>query len=171
MNSIIVAIGSTNPLKISAAEKACKLLMGKVHILGVNPQSSVSDQPREDELYVGAKNRALRALESSKAAYGIGIEAGIININGRKMNTACCVIMNAEKSEHIGYSVMFEIPSEIMKMVDQGMELSRAVDRFTGKHDSGRHEGLIGILSRANFTREQMLFEAVLMALMEFTAE
>jgi non-canonical (house-cleaning) NTP pyrophosphatase len=48
------------------------------------------------------------------------------------------------------------------------MELSKAVDRYTSKRDSGREKGLVGILSRGHFDREKMLHEATLMALMGF---
>jgi inosine/xanthosine triphosphatase len=171
MVSITVALGTSNPTKIRATEEVYNLFYSNVNVIGVDLSTRVSDQPREEELYLGARNRAYGAIKTAEAQYGVGIEAGIVKISGKKMNTACCVIVDQKKNEHVGYSVMFEVPSKIMELVDKGMELSHAVDQFTGTRDSGHHEGLIGILSRGHFDREKMLSEAVMMALMEFENE
>jgi inosine/xanthosine triphosphatase len=171
MVSITVALGTGNPTKIRATKKVYKLFYNKVNVIGIDLRAGVSVQPREEGVYLGARNRAYGAIKTAGAHYGVGIEAGIVKINGKKMNTACCVIVDRKKNEHVGYSVMFEIPSKIMELVDKGMDLSHAVDQFTGTRDSGHHEGLVGILSRGNFNREKMLSEAVLMALMEFENE
>jgi inosine/xanthosine triphosphatase len=165
---IVAVVGTTNHLKISAARKAFAELLGDVQVLGVEVSTGVSGQPWDGELFSGAKNRATSAIKSKNADFGVGIEAGIVNMNGRTMNTACAVIVNQECVEHSGYSVMFEVPRGILDLVNGGMELSKAVDMYTGNRDSGHDKGLIGILSRGNFVRERMLYEATLMALMEF---
>jgi len=48
------------------------------------------------------------------------------------------------------------------------MELSKAVDRYTRRRDTGHKKGLVGILSHGHFDREKMLHEATLMALTGF---
>jgi inosine/xanthosine triphosphatase len=168
MVSVFVAVGSTNSVKIRATQKMYSLFYTNIQISGVNLESGVSRQPLNRDLYLGARNRAVGAIKTVEALHGVGIEAGLININNRIMNTTCCVILDQKGVEHVGYSVMFEVPSEIMKLVEQGMELSEAVDRFTRKRGTGHKEGLVGILSQGHFDREKMLSEAVLMALMQF---
>jgi inosine/xanthosine triphosphatase len=168
MSSAFVAVGSTNPAKIHATQKIYSLFYANTQISGVRLETGVSRQPLNGDLYIGARNRAVGAIKAAEATYGVGIEAGLFNINNRIMNTACCVILDQKGVEHVGYSVMFEVPLEILKFVEQGMELGQAVDRFTGKKDTGHKEGLVGILSQGHLDRERMLSEAVLMALMEF---
>jgi len=168
MTTTVAIVGTNSRLKICAAKKAFSELFDNVQVSGVNTPTDVPNQPWDDELYLGAKKRAESAMRETKADYVVGIEAGTVHINGRKMNTACAVIAKQGGIEHIGYSVMFEVPKEILDLVEGGMELSKAVNSCTSRRDSGHGKGLVGILSRGHFDRERMLHEATLMALMGF---
>jgi inosine/xanthosine triphosphatase len=114
MTPTVVTVGTNNRLKVSAVKRAFSELFDNVRVCRVNTPTDVPNQPWDDELYLGAKTRAESAMRETKTDYAVGLEAGIVHINDRKMNTACAVIMNQRGNEHIGYSVMFEIPKEIL---------------------------------------------------------
>lgn len=81
-----VAIGSQNPIKITCTKKAFSSYWPKTEFefIPVTVPSGVNDQPLSDkECILGAKNRAKRALKGAFSDYGVGIEGGIIKVNGK----------------------------------------------------------------------------------------
>ncbi|RLG54785.1 MAG: inosine/xanthosine triphosphatase, partial [Thermoproteota archaeon] len=60
---LIVASGSTNPVKREATERAFRRAFGKVKVISVEVSSGVPPQPVGEQAMIGAFNRASRALE------------------------------------------------------------------------------------------------------------
>ena len=167
---MIVAVGSKNEKKINAVRKALALYNLDFSVIGVGSESGVSPQPRGDDIFRGAKNRALLALKSENADFGAGLESGILDMHGKKLNTVCCLIMDRLGEEHVGYGDLFEVPEPVLKAVENGAELSDAVDNVYSIKES-RYHGLISIVTKGVFDREKMLTDAVVLAFGPFLEE
>ena len=72
-----VAVGSNNPVKISAVKRAFEdRIGGDVEVVSQKVETGVSDQPFNDETLEGAKNRALAVKKAFKADFmGMDIRA------------------------------------------------------------------------------------------------
>lgn len=69
--------------------------------------SGVPAQPKDEQILQGAINRAKAALEGND--FGVGIEGGIVEINGKLCNTAYCVIMDRTGKYSVGSQLIFEL--------------------------------------------------------------
>ena len=78
MKRMRIAVGTENPVKIAAVREVFEDLFKdeQVEVLGMPVDSTVPIQPFGEEVIVGAKNRALKSLNSGDADYGVGIEGG-----------------------------------------------------------------------------------------------
>lgn len=80
---ITVAVGSKNPVKISAAKSAFSQIFpdATIEASGFDVVSGISAQPMSDEKSInGAPNRARKVLEQAKANFVVGIEGGLHKI-------------------------------------------------------------------------------------------
>jgi len=112
----IVAIGSQNPVKVNCTKKAFSsyLPKAKFEFISITVPSGVSDQPFSDkECILGAKNRAQRVLKSAKSDYGVGIEGGIIKINGDYFACAWVVVVNEKGAVGLGSSLSAPVRQNI----------------------------------------------------------
>ena len=76
---VIVAVGSANPVKVSAVKSVFSKLFTNPEVKGVNASSGVSEQPLSDnEAVKGAENRAIAAQKECSADFGIGLEGATI---------------------------------------------------------------------------------------------
>src|SRR5688500_3359119 len=73
-----VAVGSLNPVKISAARLALQRAGFTFEIQGIAVPSGVTEQPiGVDEITRGARQRALNARVALTATWGVGMEGGV----------------------------------------------------------------------------------------------
>ena len=80
-----VLVGSNNPIKLDAVQEAFSLHFEDVDVIARPVESNVSDQPINNETYIGARNRARKLLELNNsenlgAKFCVGIEGGIMQI-------------------------------------------------------------------------------------------
>lgn len=164
---LLVAVGSQNPAKISAVKEVFQAFFDvKIVSLAIDP--GVSHQPFNEETFLGAQNRAKRALEASAAEYGVGIEGGIIELNGRWYNLGYVVIINSSGEIGTGSSGWFECPEIILKKIRMGRELAEVMDEVSGMTDSRTELGAIGFLTKNHITRKDLYVQGVHMALLPF---
>lgn len=83
-----VLIGTKNPGKVQGAKEAFECYFDNVEIEGIPVPSNVSDEPVNEEIYQGAKNRVNNLMKYAKennieAEYFLGIESGITNQLGK----------------------------------------------------------------------------------------
>ena len=139
---IKVALGSKNPTKIKGTEIALEKVMKNALIVPVEVDSGVSKQPFGlDEIVKGAINRAKGAFEKVPSHYGIGIEAGVVEIGGKYLDIHICAIFDGE-GYTLGTSQGFQIPEEILKEIRRGEECSKAVEKVYGIKDIGKGEAV-----------------------------
>lgn len=168
---VTVAIGSQNPVKVNCTKKAFSSCWPKIEFeyIAVTVPSGVKDQPLSDkECILGAKNRAKRALKIAKTDYGVGIEGGIIKMNGNFFARAWVVVVNKMGVVGFGSSLSAPVPPKYMKLIKKGIELGKVNDMITGRENTKHDNGYFGFISDNLVTREKGYTDAVIMALARF---
>ena len=161
----VVAVGSTNPVKVEAVKEGFERVLGTVDVVGVNVDSGVSSHPIGlEETYLGALNRAKNAFERVQCSYGVGIEAGLIKVGEHYIDIHVCVVYDGFK-ETVGFSQGFEYPKIVADKVLNGIEGGKIAEKISGIKDIGKNIGLVGYLTDNNVTRKDLCRESVIMAL------
>jgi len=160
-----VAVGSMNPVKVSAVEEVFFKVFGGVEVLPVAVDSGVSPQPFGFDTLRGAENRARKALEASGADYGVGIEGGLLELRGRWYNLGFVAIVDREGFIGTGTSGWFELPPSFLEKIKSGEELAEVLDNFLGVEGVGRMEGAVGVFTGNRVTRRDLYVHGLYMAI------
>lgn len=165
--SFIIAVGSTNPAKTSAVRAVCERAFPGCSVVGVNVPSGVPEQPiGPEETSTGARNRARAALEAVEGArMGMGLEGGV-DPDGSLIN--CVAVVEAGGRENLTWGVRFPLPPAIVTRVLRGEELGPVMDEVSGRTESKKHLGAVGILTNGIYTRAEMWQGPLACALMPF---
>lgn len=168
----LVAVGSTNPVKVGAARAMVERLAPHARVVGVAAESGVSDQPwGDDETIRGALARAHAARAALDADWGVGIEGGVIaTADGGVRTCAWAAIVARDGRQGLGGSLSLELPQNVAELVLGGMELGHAMDAVTGEREVKRGPGAVGVLTRGLVTRQaayEMLVAYALVPLIE----
>lgn len=163
-----IIIGSTNPCKVQSVEKCIPLFYKDTpyKIVPVKVNSNVSDQPLNiGEIITGAKNRALACYQSNYN-FSIGIESGLNQVGDVWFESTCVSVYNGDK-HFLGFSPAWECPKEIINLIlEKKVDMAEAVNILLGKKtDIGQREGLVGVFTHYNLTREEYTKCGVIMAL------
>ncbi|ELY59028.1 DUF84 family protein [Natronolimnohabitans innermongolicus] len=169
--AVVVAVGSTNPVKREAVELALERFEPTVVTAAV--ESGVSEQPRSiEETVTGAENRARRALAATDADYGIGLEGGVARIDGVP---GLSLIMWAAATDgdrlERGGGPTLRLPDAIAERLDGGGELGPVLDDRRGTDGLAEAEGAAGVLTGGLTDRTRALAEAVACAAGPFVAD
>lgn len=168
-----IVMATKNPGKIEGARKAFANYFTDFTIEGISVPSDVSEQPVNNETYIGAKNRVknLKAYckaNSIDADLYISIESGIGNTLGDWMITNIAVIEDDNGFESCGSSQSFPIPERLAKQAID-TDLSKVMNSvFT--EDDERHNGGGGIqlLTKNKVSRIDITEQAFIMALVRY---
>jgi len=167
---IKVAVGSKNPVKVSAVESAFNKMMGECEIIGISVPSGVSDMPMSfDQIVKGAKNRAEAALKEIGADYGVGLEGGMDDTDLGTFLMGFVAIV--DKQGTWGYSTGggLYMPEKIVKIVkDSGRELGDVMDELRGMHNTKQHEGCVGYFTDNLIDRKESFEKPTISALSRF---
>lgn len=167
-----VCVGSRNPSKLRGVEKAFSTFYKDVHIYIYSVEEDLPPQPFSFNIIMEcAKIRAIRALErNDRCSYGVGIEAGMFEINNTFYDIHTAYIINRDGRGFYGFSPAFRVPNKFVELIKKGVyrELEDVVDSFYGTEHIGDTGGFIRILSRGCILREDLVYYAVLMALLPF---
>ena len=134
-------MGTKNPGKIQGAKEAFEKYFDNVEIEGIAVDSEVGDQPLNEEISVGAKNRVKNlkkyAVENNiQADYYIASEAGITNSLGNWIDINAAVVEDSNGFQSIGISQGFEIPEKYMDEIngDEAIALKLATEGRSTKN-------------------------------------
>lgn len=165
--SFTIAVGSTNPAKTTAAKTICERAFPGCTVTGVDVPSGVPEQPiGPSQTSTGARNRARAALAAVPGArLGMGLEGGV-DAEGNLIN--CVAVVEAGGRENLTWGVRFPLPPAVVNRVLKGEELSRVMDEVTGRTESKKQQGAVGILTNGLFTRAEMWQGPLACALMPF---
>jgi len=162
-----VNVGTRNPLKVKAVRAAFEEVFEgeSLNVKAVSVEAGIPSQPFGEEVIRGAIRRARGAL--GDAAFGVGIEAGLIQLPGcdRSLNVQFCVLIDQSAQMTVGHGPGFELPLGIVKQLEQGSTLNCEMSRLTGIPEIKETIGAIGVLSGGRIDRFSITREAVLMAL------
>lgn len=166
-------IATKNQGKIEGAKRALNHYFKDVEIEGIPVKSDVSEQPVNDEIYIGAKNRVKNLKEyckqnNIKADLYLSIESGITNSLGRWMITNIAVIEDNNEFESYGTSPSFPVPDRLVNDVIN-TNLSEVMNNVFTKDDE-RHNrgGGIQVLTHEKVTRIDLTKSAFIMALTKY---
>ena len=156
-------VGSRNPVKIAAAQQVLRRVYGDgVRVEGLDVESGVSDQPWGDEETLrGALTRAQAALTVEDAALGVGLEGGLVQVDGQVFTCAWCVVERVDGTSGIGGGANLLLPPPAADAVLDGAELGPTMDALTGLHNTKQRQGAIGVLTQGYLDR-QSAYEHVL---------
>ena len=92
-----ILIGTKNPGKIEGAKQAFEKYFDNIEIKGIPVSSNVGDQPINEEILRGAKNRVKNLKEYAinnniEADFYVSSEAGITNLLGEWIDINAVVI-------------------------------------------------------------------------------
>ncbi|AIF43163.1 DUF84 family protein [Virgibacillus sp. SK37] len=156
-----ILIGSKNPTKVDAVKK----VFPNVDVKAVNVPSLVSEQPFSDEeTREGAINRAKNCLTDHSGALSIGLEGGVMYVDGQLFLCNWGALITAEGKTHTASGARIALPSIIDQQLKQGVELGVIMDEYAKKQGVRNKEGAIGIFTNELVSRQSM-FEHVVMLL------
>lgn len=184
MEKILVAVGSTRRPKLSAVTEAVSAFASALRagaefeVVGCDVASGVSHTPSSRaELMRGARQRAevlVHLARERRAAwrYFVGLEGGLdvlLDDGTRRVFLESWAYVTDGAQGHYGRSGGVEIPSTLAhEVLDNGVELSVAIDRFAGAVGIRDAQGAWGVLSGNRITRQEAFRVAVVAAFAPF---
>lgn len=167
-----ILMGTKNPGKIEGARQAFEKYFENVEIEGVLAKSEVSEQPVNEEILQGAKNRVknvkLYAKENKiEADYFIASEAGITDLLGEWVDVNAVIVENAEGLQSVGISQAFPIPDKYIEEIRE-KDLGKLMDKLFRGDELNKRDGGISILTRGEISRIDLTRNAFIMALTKY---
>lgn len=169
---IKILIGTNNQGKVEGAKQAFEKFYKDIEIDGIPVNSEVSDEPVNDEIYKGARNRVnnLKKYASENkidADFFIGVESGITDRLGKWCIIQIAVIKDKNGYESFGTGPVFPVPD---KYVDEiiNTDLGIVMDKIFKGNGLKNEKGGIAYLTNDVITRYDLTREAFIMALTQF---
>ena len=166
----LIAVGSTNPVKIGAARAVLRMRWPDARVEGISVPSTVRDQPfGDDETIRGALARARAAREALGADLGVGIEGGVVESPDGTMRTcAWAAIVDGDGRQGVGGSLSMQLPARVAAMIRDGLELGHAMDQLIDARNTKHGAGAVGILTDGMVDRQRAYEIIVTYALAPF---
>ena len=166
---ITIAVGSTNPVKLAAAQAVLRKAYPAAAFSALDAPSGVPVQPWGDEqTRLGAYNRARYALVEAGAALGIGLEGGLVDTSVGLMTCAWCAIVDDQGKVGYGGGVHILLPPLVAEVLREHGELGPAMDALVNEEDTKRGRGAVGILTNGLSSRQAAYEQLVAMAAAPF---
>ncbi|MBS1842691.1 MAG: DUF84 family protein [Acidobacteria bacterium] len=183
-NTVVIAVGSTRKPKLGAVQDAVASFGAilapekQIEIVGVEVESGVSHTPvSREELMQGARQRAeavanLAAKNRERWNYFVGLEGGLDVIQengGRRVFLESWAYVSDGAHGFFGRSGSIEVAEAVAEeVVNRGVELSVAIDRFAGEVGIRDAQGAWGVLSGNLILRQDSFRVAVIAAFAPF---
>ncbi|MBI4456176.1 MAG: DUF84 family protein [Acidobacteria bacterium] len=180
-----IAIGTLRELKVEAVREAFELFKSQLlrddEVAEYLPYDVSSSAPRMPtsmkELMEGAQSRAESLIlqlkkEKSEADFYVGMEGGfhVIEDRGKRMTflQSWAFVTDGHRG-YLGSSGNILVPSRIATTVlDRGVELGIAIDRFAKETNIRSKQGTWGILTQDILTRKHSFVIALICAFAPF---
>ena len=122
-----ILIGTKNPGKIEGAKQAFEKYFGEVEVEGIAVESEVSNQPFDEDILKGAKNRVENLkryakennTETDTIDFYIASEAGITSLLGDWIDFNVAVVEDAKGFQSVGISQGFPVPEKYIEEIKQ----------------------------------------------------
>lgn len=169
---MLIAVGSTNPAKISAARIAFKKVYTKekIKVVGVSVSSGVSHQPMSDKESIrGATNRAKAALKAVKNAdFGVGMEGGVHKIGKNWFESGWVAVIDKEDRIGLGTCARWQVSNKVVNKLKEKGELSKIFEELSGVKNAKDIGGVHSIITNKNLKRNVTYSHGVIFALAPF---
>ncbi len=166
MKKVIVA--SENPVKIKVAEQTFKAVYPEevFEFIGIKSDSGVPDQPIGEQTRQGAENR-LKFIRDKypDADFWMSQEGGTFIEGEKYYNRAWIMICDQEGFVGESSTAHYYLPKEIIKHLQDGLELGHAGDKFFGTMNIKQGKGVIGKLTDGILDRADYYTQAGIVAL------
>jgi len=163
-----IAVATDNPVKIRAVERVLAEVFEneETTIQQVALDLDLPEQPIGEAIAEGALARASAAQKNAEADFGIGIEAGLMQVPGtsRWLSVQMCAIVDSSGQTSVGMGPGYELPEPILEAVLGGESLHNAFERILDQDDPERR-GAVYFLSNGLIDRMDLTIQAVRMAL------
>jgi inosine/xanthosine triphosphatase len=175
--TLMVVVGSKNPVKISAARNAVAILYPDHQVIceGMDAPSGVSDQPMSAaETRTGAINRTLYcrttyiASHDKPADFYMAMEGGVDCFDDEGPSTFAYVVVADQQRQSVGRSAYMPLPQSIYAELQAGAELGPLIDQRFNTRNIKQKGGAIGLLTQGKATRESIYTQALILALVPF---
>jgi inosine/xanthosine triphosphatase len=186
MEKIIIAVGSSRRPKLNAVWEALSVVGPSIDpnalfdVVGVEVPSGVRHTPlSRAELMAGARQRAeavaqiARERNESSWRFFVGLEGGldVVQERGRRLvflENWACVLDTSGRSAY-GQSGAILLPEVLAaRVVDEGVELAKAMDAFASQQGVRDAQGAWGVLTGNLITRQDAFRIAVINAFAPF---
>ena len=164
-----ILMGTKNQGKIEGAKQAFKKYFEDFEIEGIPVSSNVGDQPINEEILQGAKNRVKNLKKyainnNMEADFYISSEAGITNLLGEWIDINIVVIEDSKGFQSVGTSQGFPIPDKYIDEIKE-TELGKVMDKIFSEKELGKGKGGISFLTKSEVSRIDLTRNAFIMAL------
>jgi inosine/xanthosine triphosphatase len=165
LSPLVVHVGTDSPLKLRAVRRVFVDLFGRADVRSVPVDTGVPEQPMNQQVSVGAMNRARAALK--EADFGVGVEAGVVwdASVGDFLDVQYCAVVDRAGRVTLGHGPGFEYPPAVVERLRAGKTVSQAMAELTGVHEIGSKYGAVGYLTERRMDRDALTEAAVLMAM------
>lgn len=153
----VVAVGSTNPVKVEPVRSVLARAFPEAKIMPIEVVSGVPEQPiGQEQMRLGAQNRAARALQAALAQYpqsdagtiwGVGLEGGVDFAGEVAWLTGAVAVVTGHDRVAFAWSPRVALPPRVADALRAGCELGPVMDELTGVADSKKKLGALGFLT------------------------
>ncbi len=162
---VTIAVGSTNPVKLAAAQAILSRAFPEATFIPITVPSGVPAQPwGNEQTRLGAFNRARAALLETGADFGVGMEGGIIETSVGLMTCAWCAIVDGAGKVGYGGGVHMLLPPTVADILRRQGELGPIMDALIHEQDTKQRQGAVGILTNGLTNRQAVYEQLVAMA-------
>ena len=160
---LIVHVGSVNPVKIEAVRNVFSRFFPELEVEGFVTRTSVPDEPWEDAVKRGAKERAWEVMQN--ADIGVGIEAGLFRREDGIYDVQYCAILDKMGRYTFGTGPGFRYPPMMEAELMNGSTVGEVFAEKIMGENPGHQGGAIGYLTNGVMKRQQLTESAVLAAM------
>jgi inosine/xanthosine triphosphatase len=190
MHKITIAVGTRRGPKLSAVKEALAAFAAHLspdsefEVLGVAVESGVGHTPNSrEELMCGARQRAEALIKVARESgapwhYFVGLEGGLDVVHEsaspneaprRRVFLESWAYVSDGAHGHYGRSGGIEIPDALAhEVLENGVELAPAIDRFAGAVGIRDGQGAWGVLSGNLISRQEAFRVAAIAAFAPF---
>lgn len=168
---MIIAVGSTNPVKLSAVRSVVDRVWPDAGLIAVVVPSGVPAMPMTDaDCLAGARNRARAAQATTGADLGVGLEGGVNPEPSGLMLLGWVVAVDGDGREGVGGGARLPLPAVIADRILAGAELGPVMDELLGQENVKQKGGAVGALTAGLVLRQETFAVAVAYALAPFVS-
>ena len=171
-----VLVGSENPTKIESVRQSFLNFSESLEVEGILVDTGVSEQPINNEVFEGAKNRAesvkkVNDEQSLGATFFIGIEGGALKFHDRWFSLNVIYILDEQNRGSFGTTGLYELPGVVSKDLLVGKDFGLIIGELANDHSTVLEYGTIGLLTDGKIDRLQNQVQGIAMALIPFINE